>query len=396
MYYFKWFGYTQEEKPQLGYSACSNEQELLFLLQQEGIQGVHMQEIRYNLLSPCTFAERQAVLNELSQLLQAHIRLSQALAIISSLVKKEYTRQVLLFCMRSVDQGKSFPVAAAQYPALFDTLTIHALKAGHDSGLLAVACTHRAQQLMEIAAIRSKVRAALAMPLITALFFVTVLVFLMAVILPQFKKIFLMLKSPLPASTQSLLAISDHLNLFTIISGLGFLVLILLLLFGFSRTIFGKKVYDYLLLGTPLAGPLYKDLARAQCLQSISLLLRSGQTLSQALRHAAESFTHSVIKAELMAVQQDVQKGKPFFQAICLSSLLAVPEVVNSVTIAHETAQLEILLQQLSGIFRARALKKLDKITLFIQPILFIVIGAGIGFLLLALYLPLLQIPQTF
>ncbi len=396
MYYFKWFGYTQEEKPQLGYSACSNKQELLFLLQQQGIKSVHVQEIRYNLLSPCTFADRQAVLNELSQLLQAHIRLSQALAIISSLVKKEYTKQVLLFCMRCVDQGKSFPVAAAQYPALFDTLTIHALKAGHDSGLLAVACTHRAQQLMEIAAIRSKVRAALAMPLITALFFVSVLVFLMAVILPQFKKIFIMLKSPLPASTQFLLAVSDYVTLFNVSIALMGLVFAGTLLFGFSRTMFGKKVYDYLLLGTPLASSLYKDLARAQCLQSISLLISSGQTLSHALRHAAESFTNSMIKAELVAVQQDVQKGKPFFKALCLSSLLSVPEVINSVTIAHETAQLEILLQQLSGIFRSRALKKLDRITLFIQPVLFILLGAGIGFLLLALYLPLLQIPQAF
>ena len=91
-----------------------------------------------------------------------------------------------------------------------------------------------------------------------------------------------------------------------------------------------------------------------------------------------------------------MQVCKPFTQAIQASSLLSIPEIKNCLAIAHETAELEVILQQLSTISRTRALKKLDRLTLLIQPALLILLGAAIGGVLLALYLPLLQIPQAF
>ncbi|GEM_PF-4492050 len=396
MAYFKWFGYDQKGQPHTGHSACVDTHDLGLLLRQQGIECVHAAPVRHTFLKPCSFSDRQAVLNELSQLLQAHVRLSQALAIISSLVKKEYTRQVLLFCMRSVDQGKSFADAAAYYPELFDMLTLHALKAGHDSGFLATACTQRSAQLQEIAGVRAKIVSAVAMPLITALFFMVVIIFLIIFILPQFKKIFQMLKTPLPASTKLLLALGDWVTLFNIVALLGCVTAFAVVCFGISKSRAGKRGFDWLLLHMPVVGPLYQDLARAQCLQSISLLMKSGQTLSRALLHVGQSFNSSIIQQQLVMMQEEVQKGRPFALVVRLSPLFAVAEITNCVTIAHETAQLEIILQQLSVIFRARALKRLDRITLFMQPLLLVALGVAIGFLLLSLYLPLLQIPQAF
>jgi len=135
---------------------------------------------------------------------------------------------------------------------------------------------------------------------------------------------------------------------------------------------------------------------RAQCLQSLALLLRSGRTLADSLVRVAESFNNIVVREQLMHVQHAVQEGKPFTQAIEACPLLAIPEIKNCLAIAHETAELEVILQQLSTISRTRALKKLDRLTLLIQPALLILLGAAIGGVLLALYLPLLQIPQAF
>ncbi len=395
MPYFKWFGYDSDENPQIGYKVCVDVQELSYLLQQEGISYVHSSLVSRRFNATCSFHDRQTVLLELSQLLQAHIRLSQALKIISTLVKKEYIKHVLLACMRSVDKGVFFADIASCYPELFDPLTLHALKAGGNSGLLAQACTDRSRQLADISMVRSKVKSVVAMPLITAFFFIGIFIFLIIVILPQFRKIFLMLKADLPASTRFLLAMGEQITFVNGIYALaGLCALIICFLLG-KKSSFGKWAWDNILLYVPFVGPLYQDIVRAQCLQSISLLLRSGQTLSEALLHVAGSFNNVVIKEQLLLVKREVQKGRQFSQAISVCPMLAVPEVENSVIIAHETAQLEIILQQLSVIFRMRALKKLDRITLMIQPTLLILLGAGIGMVLLALYLPLLQVPQN-
>ena len=394
MPYFKWFGYDAQQNPCTGYIACAQPPDVAVLLQQQGVACVHASEIRHNLFKPCSFSERQALLHELSQLLDAKVRLSQALEIISLLVKKEYIRQVLLDCTRAVNQGKSFADAAERYPELFDPLTVHALKAGHDSGLLANACSDRSKQLTQIAEIRAKISAAVAMPLITTIFFMGILIFLMTVILPQFKRIFAMLKTPLPVSTQFLFKLAAALSISNLIVLVCSFFLIILAFIVLGKTVMGKKLYDNFLLYFPGVSYIYQDLTRAQALQSLALLLRSGRTLSDSLVRGAESFNNIVVREQLMHVQHAIQEGKPFTQAIEACPLLAIPEIKNCLAIAHETAELEVILQQLSIISRTRVLKKLDRLTLLIQPVLLIFLGAAIGGVLLALYLPLLQIPQ--
>ncbi len=259
---------------------------------------------------------------------------------------------------------------------------------------MAHACSARSKQLTQIADIRTKIAAAIAMPLMTATFFIGIIIFLLAVILPQFKRIFSMLKTAVPASTQLLFNLADCVSFFniSILITVFFVALVLALAIGQTRS--GRKIYDNFLLYFPGISSIYQDLARAQCLQSLSLLLRSGRKLADALVQVAQSFNNLVVREQLMQVQHEVQTGKPFVQAINRCPLLAIPEIKNCLAIAHETAQLEIILQQLSIISRNRALKKLDRLTLLIQPALLIILGAAIGAVLLALYIPLLQIPQ--
>lgn len=395
MPYFKWFGYDQNQQAHVGFIACGRSQEASVLLRQQGIECIHVKEIRTFLYRPCNFTDRMTVLQELSQLLNAQIRLSQALEIIGSLVKKEYVRQVLLDCMRSVQQGRSFVHTAQRYPELFDRLTVHALRAGHDAGLLAQACADRAKQLTDIAHIRSKVAHALTMPLMAAAFFVGMFIFLMLVILPQFKKIFIMLKTSLPTSTQFLLFIADFFTYQTFLIIFSLCAVLGVLFVTFLKTKVGKSLYDYFLVYFPGIRSIYQDLAQAQCEQTLALLLRSGSTLADALGHAAESFNNILISKQLIAVQESVRKGRPFFEAVDVCPLLAAPEIKSCLAIAHETAELEIILQQLSIIARNRALKKLDRLTMLIQPILLISLGLCIGLMLLALYIPLLQLPHA-
>jgi type IV pilus assembly protein PilC len=232
------------------------------------------------------------------------------------------------------------------------------------------------------------------MPLMTATFFVGIMIFLITVILPQFKKIFVMLKTPLPASTQFLFKIADAMSVSNIIFFAAGLFIASVSFITLRKTGIAHKIADNFLLYFPGVRSIYQDLARAQCLQSLALLLRSGRTLADALVLVAESFNNVIVREQLKNVQQEVQTGKPLTQAIHACPLLSIPEIKNCLAIAHETAELEIVLQQLSIISRTRALKKLDRLTLFIQPVLLICLGAAIGGMLLALYVPLLQIPQ--
>lgn len=395
MPYFKWFGYNVYQQPQAGFFLCQDQQELHKLLQQQQITGIHAQPITYRLQSPCSFAHRHQVLSELSQLLNAHIRLSDALHIMSSMVKHEYTRQALLCCMRGVDQGRSFGDIVSTLPELFDMLTQHALKAGDDSGLLLQACVQRANQMAQIAIARQKVRTALAIPVVTGTFFVAIIIFLTLVIVPQFKKIFIALKAPLPASTQFLVDCGDMLTPVHLAIGAGILAGSVVAMYGFSRTRTGKNMYDWLMLHVPIVSSIYKDFARAQCLQSLALLISSGQTLSCALDQIAPSFNNKIIYRQVKAIQMEVEKGRPFADAIKKGPLLAALDIERSLILGHETAQLAAILAQLGENYRAKALKKLDRLTGLLQPVLLILLGAAIGGVLLALYVPLLSIPTN-
>jgi type II secretory pathway component PulF len=145
------------------------------------------------------------------------------------------------------------------------------------------------------------------------------------VILPQFRRIFVTLKSALPASTQLVLKVADA---FTVIN-VGILVtsffVVIVLCITLSKTPAGRRVYDNFLVYTPGIRFIYHDLMRAQSLQSLSLLLRSGRTLTDSLIRVAHGCGNSVIRQQLEHVQQELQLGKPFTQAIYACPLLAIP-----------------------------------------------------------------------
>ena len=110
---------------------------------------------------------------------------------------------------------------------------------------------------------------------------------------------------------------------------------------------------------------------------------------ADALGHVAESFNNRLVCELLARVRQQVQTGKPFTHAIQACPVLAIPEIKTCLAIAHETAELEVILQRSRIVSRTRALKNLNRLTLFIRPVFLLFLGAAIGGVLLALYLPL-------
>ena len=396
MPYFKWFGYTQgDQSPQSGSYASSSFEELTARLAEEQINLVRAVPVTSRYLLSIPLREKVNLFDHMSVLLQAHIPLAQALTIVSAMTKHRFAADIMRESARQVSKGVSLHEVAAAFPELWDPISYKMLCVGHDGGILAQLFKDRVVQLQGINHTATRLRAVLLMPLITVIFLCAVILFLLVWVVPQFKRVFSMLKTPIPYISQVMLTLSDQLTLSHITWGIAGLACGYGLLVAFGKTQHGKLAKAWCLLHLPIVGTVYKNLVRAQFLEFTAILLKAGMHASQALSFVSDLFSNPIFKQDVQLLAYKTEIGKTLQQACAESSFMNEPDIIAAVTIGHETGQIAALTREMGHRYRALATSQLDRLVTLSQPIIIVFLGVLIGAIMLALYLPLLNISLT-
>ena len=394
MPYFKWVGVDSIGVTKKGKQAAYSVSDLSERLFVQGIAVISCKAL-YSppLLWPVTAQAKGNIFQQKAKLLRAGLLLPKVFSIVAQQSHNPVVYDILFAINHDIQQGVPFAQALGKYSSFFDSIVMVMLIAGYESGDVASAMQNVALYFYKQHAFKKNIRAALAMPLLTLLFFIGITGFIFIFIIPRFADMFSSLQQELPPLTSLMLRTSEFVCSFSMVYVLGGLgAIFFTVYYYFSHT--GKKVWDNVIIKTPFIGDIVWQYHMSQALQALSLLVNNGITLKEGLAILSKSAHHFLIKSQLAVLHDDVDSGLLLSHAMQMTSAF-LPEIIALVHIGEETGTLGQSLENAAAVYNEKLDEQLRRFVFFLQPTVIILLGLLVTTLIFAVYLPIMQLSRV-
>ena len=327
---------------------------------------------------------------QLVNLLKAGVPILRALDVLSSQIKNTYFRSVLQNIHAGIAGGQTFSDCLKDYPKVFSSLYVTTVRAGEESGSLKETIAGLADYLQQQDEIASKVRTALAYPLLMVLFGIGTLIFVLTYVLPKLTTLFDSIGQDLPVPTQIVLSISS----FLLNDWAWLLVAVLAITFLFKRwssSSVGQATLSRMTLGMPFLGEFLLKVELARFCSTLELLLKSGVTVVRAIKLAVPVISNDLIKVELARSQEDLIAGRSFGESLKKSE--RIPELMGHlISVGEESGALSETLHDIAVSYNQETNEIITIMTTLLEPIMIVLVGGVIGFVVMAMLLPIFQL----
>ncbi|MBL4888649.1 MAG: type II secretion system F family protein, partial [Candidatus Lindowbacteria bacterium] len=330
---------------------------------------------------------------QLSTLIEDGLPLLRALTVLVEQSENPALAETIENIKNSVQGGQSFSDALTNYPKVFNKLYISMIRAGEIGGVLEVVLDRLAEFAEKDAQLRAKVKGAMVYPGIMVSVAVTVITILMAFVIPQFADLFGDMGAELPLPTRILMGISD-----------GFASYWWAIFGGAAGAYYGTGAYfateagerwkDSLLLRMPVFGELTKQQVTARFTRTLGTLIQSGVPILQALTIVKDTTGNVIISEKLDAVSAAVTEGEPLASPLHKLGIFA-PMVTNMIAVGEETGALDQMLVRIADNYDMYVEDTVKAMTLLMEPALIVFMGITVGFIVLALFLPLFEMGEN-
>ena len=294
---------------------------------------------------------------------------------------------------RDVNSGSTLANALGRHSRVFPNLVVKMVAAGETSGTLEQVLLRVAEILEARVQLAAKVKAAIAYPLMMVVVAVGVVVFLMYVVVPSITEIFIEMDRTLPWPTKLLISISAFLKTY-----LPFIViaacLAVLSLGAAYKTAAGRMFADRAKLKLPLFGSLFLKLEVARLSRTLGILLASGIPILNALEISKQVIQNRVIARGLGSVKDKVGKGDAIADAIRRTGLFP-PIVYHIITTGQMSGNLEEGLTNIADMYDGEVELATKTLTSLLEPVILLVMGAVVAFIVMAVLLPITDINQA-
>jgi general secretion pathway protein F len=326
---------------------------------------------------------------QLATLLTAGLPLVTALSGVLEQVKKPALRRVLSQVRERVNEGSSLSVALAEHPAVFPSVYSAMIHAGESSGTLELVMERLADFGEQQMAIQRKIRANLAYPTLMVGVGLLVVFFLMTYVIPKITRIFVETKRALPLPTVLLIHISA---LFQKVWPLLVLLVVLAWIAArfYVRTEKGRRLYDRSLLRLPIAGGIVLRVFIARITRTLGTLLGNGVPLLTALEIVRSLVSNVILGEVLDEARQEISEGATITTPLAREGVFP-PTVIQMISVGEQSGNLEGMLFKIADIYEAEVETKITTLTSLLEPVLILVLGALVGFVVLAVLLPIFE-----
>ncbi|HSX41330.1 MAG TPA: type II secretion system F family protein [Candidatus Saccharimonadales bacterium] len=324
---------------------------------------------------------------QFATMVNAGVPITQSLSILREQATSKPLKSALADAGKRVEGGSTLSAALAEHPRIFSPIYINMVKAGEAGGLLDEVLERLAVQQEKDAEIVGKVKSAMIYPAVITTVTVAAFIFLMTVIVPKLAVIFEGLGSSLPWYTKLMLSISGALTHFGIfialgVGGAGYVF------YRFIKTPTGKKGFDTFLTHAPIAGPIVVKMNVARFARTFGSLMASGISVLDALNATSTALNNNVFKHALGEIGKDVKAGKTISEP--LKKFKVFPPIVSQmIAVGEETGQLDSILTKLADFYEKEVDAVIAGITSIIEPVLIIVLGGMVGFIVISVFGPL-------
>ena len=399
---FEYRGYRKNGKKIKGEIEASTLFEARNKLKSSGVFVEHIKELserRKFKISLFSHSKRQRFVyfftRQMAFMLEASVPVINAIEGIIEQTERNEERQALEDVKERIREGESFSSAIAHYPEYFNQLYVNTVKAGELSGNLAKVFVHLSEHFERNQRLIGSLRSSLTYPIFMLVFAFVVVIFLVTFIVPSFSSLFEQFGQRLPLPTRVLLAFSGFISSFWWL-----IVSIIVLIFLLFRNIYKKndkfrRRIDSYVLRMPLSGNFIITNFRIRFSYTMSLMIANGVGLLDALVTTRAIFKNSLISDYLYKSISLIKKGEKFSRSI-EDPLLFPPSYIGMVRAGERGDRLAEVLDTISRNLEASLEEKVKSISSLVEPLIIIIIGGFVGFVVLSIMLPIFQINQLF
>ncbi len=329
---------------------------------------------------------------QLSTMVSSGMSLLRALYVIEEQTESDKLREILIDVRQDVEGGSALSEALRKHPDTFNDLYVAMVEAGETGGILDQTLVRVAEQLEKDAALRRQVKAAMIYPILIGSFALIVLVALVAFLVPVFEKIFSDFGGELPAITKFTVFLS-HLvtRQWYILIAVVFGVVWLFRFWKNSDT--GQVQWDRLKLKFPMKiGDIVQKVALARFSRTFSGLIAAGVPMLEAIEITGKTSGNKVVEMAMDDVRDSVKKGGSL-----TAPMAAVPEafpvmVTQMIGVGEETGALETMMSKVADFYEEQVDAAVKALTSILEPVMIIVVGGIVGFIVIAMYLPMFKV----
>ena len=329
---------------------------------------------------------------QLATLLEAGLPLLRSLEVITRQEPNKRFKLVLEKLSETVKSGSSFSDGLSQHPKVFDRLYVNMVKAGEAGGVLELVLARLSGFKEKALKTKKKVQSAMVYPFVVVSVAVAIVVMLMVVVVPKFQTIFddMLDGAALPAPTQLVINISNFLQEQIIIS----LIIVGSVFFAFKiflKSRVGSKIFNWCAINMPKVGELVRKVNIARITRTFGTLLSSGVPILQAINITKDITSNYYYASALNKIHDKVRDGESLSKPMELESVF--PNMVTSmVDVGEETGELDKMLNRIADNYDEDIDNAVAGITSIIEPIMIVFLALAVGFIVIALFLPIVEI----
>jgi type IV pilus assembly protein PilC len=335
--------------------------------------------------------EKALFANKLSAMVNAGVPIMRSLDLMRRQQKSALFRRALIAMGEEVNQGGSLGSSMRRWPKVFDNLSIAMVEAGEAGGVLDETLKRLARLLEENARLQNQIKAAMGYPLTVLVVAILVFLGMTIFLIPSFADIFTQLGAELPWFTQMMLNLSKLLRSSFSVLLVGGLIISVVALKSYHSTPLGRRRIDAILLKLPLFGELLQKSASAQFCRTMGSLSKAGVPIMTSLEILHETMTNKVVSDAISNSRNDISEGVPLSMALATKRVF--PDMMLSMlAIGEETGEMDTMLSKVADFYEDEVTTSVKTLTSMIEPIMIVAVGAIVGSILLAMYLPMFSV----
>jgi len=330
---------------------------------------------------------------QFATMINAGLPLVQCLDILSSQQPNPTFKKMLSQIKQDVEGGSTFADALKKHPKVFDNLFVNLVAAGEIGGVLDTVLNRLAVYMEKNEALKNKVKSAMTYPIIVLCVAFGVVAVLMLFVIPTFQDMFNQFGAALPGPTQLVVDLSHFFRNFW----WGIFGLIILLVIGFKmvkKTEKGKFYLDTFALKLPIFGPLIRKVAVTKFTRTLGTMISSGVPIMDGLDITSKTAGNVIVENAIKAVRSAISEGKSMAEPLEHTGIFP-GMVVQMISVGEATGAMDQMLSKIADFYDEEVDAAVDALTSALEPMLMVFLGGIIGFVVVAMYLPIFEMASA-
>lgn len=394
---FAYVARTREGKKQSGTLNVENRQAAVRALQTRGLTPERLQDksrgASTNVRRGPKVKSHEVLVftRQLSTIVNSGLPLLQGLDILAEQTQDPRFARVLQQIGQDVEGGETFSDALRKWPRTFSDLYVSMVRSGEASGNLDGVLLQLADYMEAMEELRRRIKSAMTYPVVAFSMILLIAAGLIIWVVPQFGEIFDSFGAALPAPTLILIAVSKVLRSLYAFAVLAMFIMMIIAVKIYGQTDVGRYQLDAIKLRLPVFGKLLRKVSISRFTKTLSTLTKSGVAILAALEIAERTAGNEIFAKTIRHAADSVRQGETLAEPLARSGEYPAM-VTRMIGVGEKTGALEQMLMKISDFFDSEVKAAIDGLTSLIEPILILLMGIVVGGIVIALFLPILQL----